>query len=262
MNEKNTNRELTVVVLSCDKYKDLWPVFARYFKAYWGNCPYRVCLLTNEESFQEAGIASLQTGKDVGWSDSLISALNQIDSKFVLFLFDDIFPCSFLRNDIIVDAISFLERVGGTCVRLRSTRFPLIPVPNEPAMGRLSTRLPYRNALPISIWDRVKLLTYLKPGESAWDFETKANFRTECDEKIYAIRQDHFNWIHAVVKGRWFRGAYHKVVTEIPEYTASRPVMSVWEQFLMNAYTATRRLFITTFGVRAFKAFHKIRWSV
>jgi hypothetical protein len=129
-------------------------------------------------------------------------------------------------------------------------------------MGRLSTRLPYRNALPISIWDRVKLLTYLKPGESAWDFETKANFRTECDEKIYAIRQDHFNWIHAVVKGRWFRGAYHKVVTEIPEYTASRPVMSVWEQFLMNAYTATRRLFITTFGVRAFKAFHKIRWSV
>jgi hypothetical protein len=261
MSEKNSKRDLTVLVLSCDKYKDLWPVFSHYFKAYWADCPFRVRLLTNEESYQEAGITSLQAGKDVGWSDSLISALNQIDSKFVLFLYDDIFPTSPFKNDIIVGATSFLERTGGTCVRLRRTRLPLIPVPNEPAVGRLSTRLPYRNALPISIWDRAKLLTYLRPGESAWDFETKAGVRTQCDEGIYAIRQDHFTWIHAVVKGRWFRGAYRQVLTEIPGYAASRPVMSAWQQTLMDAYRVARRLFIKAFGLRIFKAMHRIRWS-
>ncbi len=263
MSAENPNRDLTIVVLSSDNYKDLWPVFAHYFKVYWGNCPYRVCLLTNQEGFQEDGIACLQTGRDVGWSDSLISALKQIDSKFVMFMHEDTLPSSAFNNDIILGAMGFLEKVGGTCVKLRRGRFPfpLSPVPHEPAVGRLSTRLPYRNALFISIWDRLKLLKYLKPGESAWDFETKANSRTECDEEFYSLWNDPFRFVHAVAKGRWLRSAYREVLKEIPGYTTSRPIMSTWEDALVNVYIVARGVFIKTFGVGIFKVIHKVRWG-
>lgn len=262
--ESTEGLDLSILVLSCDRYKDLWPVFNHYFEAYWGDCPFPTYLLTNEETFPSRRITSLSTGPDVGWSDSLISGLSQIKTKFVLFVHEDMLPHSSFRNDIIISTMSFLEKVGGTCVKLRRGRFPfpLSPVPNEPAMGRLSTRLPYRNALFISIWDRLKLLKHLKPGESAWDFETKANSRTECDEEFYAVREDHFKFIHAVIKGRWVRSAYHQVLIEIPGYTTSRPIMSAREEFLLNAYIAARELFLKTFGVRIFKAIHKVRWSV
>jgi hypothetical protein len=248
--------------MSCDKYKDLWPVFNHYFETHWSDCPFPAYLLASEETFRSRRITSLSTGPYVGWSDSLISGLSQIDTKFVLFVEGDMLPISSFRNDIIISTMSFLEKVGGTCVKLRRGGFPLSPVPNEPAMGRLSTRLPYRNALHISIWDRLKLLKHLKPGESPWDFETKANSRTECDEEFYAVREDHFKFIHAFVKARWVRSAYHQVLIEIPGYTTSRPIMSAWEESLLNAYIAGRGLFIKTFGVRIFKAIHKVRWSV
>jgi len=265
--EPGSGLDLSILVLSYDKYKDLWPVFNHYFEAYWGDCPFPAYILTNEETFRGPRIVSLSTGPrdpDVGWSDSLISGLSQINTKFVLFLHEDTLPTSSFRNDIIISTMSFLEKVGGTCVKLRRGRFPfpLSPVPNEPAMGRLSTRLPYRNGLYISIWDRLKLLKHLKPGESAWDFETKANSRTECDEEFYSVREDHFKFIHVVSKGRWVRSAYHQVLTEIPGYKASRPVMSARDESLMNAYFAARGLFLETFGVRVFKAIHKVRWSV
>jgi hypothetical protein len=253
--------DLSILVLSCDRHKDLWPVFNYYFEAYWGDCPVPVYILANEETFQSRRITSLYTGPDVSWSASLISALNQINTKFVSFVHEDTLPHSPFRQDIIISTMSFLEKVGGTCVKLRRFPFPLSPVANEPAMGRLSTRLPYRNYLFISIWDRLKLLKHLKPDESSFDWETKANSRTECDEEFYSVREDHFRFLHALVKGRWIRSAYRQVLTDIPGYTASRPIMSAREESVFNAYVAAHGLFIKTFGVRIFKAIHKVRWS-
>jgi hypothetical protein len=259
---ENANSDLSVLVLSCDKYKDLWLVFAHYFQAHWGNCPYPVYLLTNEESFQHDRIVSLQTGKDTGWSDSLISALNQIETQYVLFLQEDAFFNLDIDNGLVVNGLHFLGKLGGTTVKLRPARFPGAPLPDAPSFARISSHTPYRNGLFLSIWNRSRLLTYLRPGESAWDFETRAGDRTESDTGFYSARHGNFKFIHGVIKGRWVRSAYHQVLIEIPGYTTSRPIMSAREESLLNAYIAARGLFIKIFGVRIFKAIHKVRWSV
>lgn len=255
------SRDLSLLVLSCDKYKDLWDVFAHYFRTNWPDCPFPVYLLTNEETHQADGIVSLQTGADVGWSDSVIRALAKLQSKYVLFLMDDTFLHVPFQTSVVLDALEFLERAGGTCVKLRPLPFPLQGVPGEVSYGRLSADTPYRNGLFMSIWNRPCLLGYLKKGESAWQFETLASSRTEADKGFYAVRQDHFKFIHAIIKGRWIRSSFERVSKDLPGYTTSRPVMSVGDEWLFEAYFAIRKAFLSLAGVRAFKLAHRLKWS-
>ena len=259
--EMTAAQNLSLLVLSCDKYRDIWDVFAHYFRINWLDCPFPVYLLTNEETYRSDGIVSLQTGADVGWSDSVITALERLESKYILFLMDDAFLQLPFQTSVVMDALEFIERVGGTCVKLRPLPFPLQGVAGEVSYGRLSADTPYRNGLFMSIWNRSRLLTYLKKGESAWQFETLASSRTEADNGFYAVRQDHFKFIHAIIKGRWIRSSYERVLKELPGYATSRPIMSVGDEWLFEAYFAVRKAFLTIAGVRVFKLAHRLKWS-
>jgi hypothetical protein len=260
MSEENTNLELATLVLSCDKYKDLWVPFSHFLKTRWRQYPWNIYLLANEECFQDSRIVSIQTGKDRGWSDSLISALNQLNSKYVFFLHEDTFVLSPYEADIFRRAVSFLEKVGGTCVKLCPVPCPDVQVVGETAFGQLSSQIPYRNNLFMSIWNRSRLLSYLQPGETAWDFETIGRKRSECDKAFYAAWEHHFDYLNAVIKGRWVPSALDKVRSEIPGYTTTLPVMSRWEELVFKAYCIARKAFIGIFGVRAFKAIHEKKW--
>ena len=258
----NAAQNLCLLVLSCDKYRDLWDVFAHYFRINCPECPFPVRLLTNEDAYTSDGIVSLQTGADVGWSDSVISALGQLESKYVLFLMDDAFLDLPFQTSVVKDALDFIERVDGTCLKLRPLPFPVEEVAGEAAYGKLLPGTPYRNGLFMSIWNRARLLAYMRKGESAWQFETLASSRTEADNGFYAARQDHFKFIHAVIKGRWIRSSYQRVIKDLPHYAASRPIMSASDELLFEAYFAARKAFLVVAGVRVFKLAHRLKWSL
>lgn len=258
----NAAQTLSLLVLSCDKYRDLWGVFSHYFRLHWPDCPFPVYLLTNEATHRSDRIISLQTGVDVGWSDSVISALGQLESKYVLFLMDDAFLDLPFHTSVVKAALDFIERVDGTCLKLRPLPFPVEEVAGEAAYGKLLPGTPYRNGLFMSIWNRARLMAYMRKGESAWQFETLASSRTEADNGFYAARQDHFKFIHAVIKGRWIRSSHKRVLKDLPGYATSRPIMSARDELLFEAYFAARKAFLGLAGVRVFRLAHRLKWSV
>lgn len=55
---RNTN-DCTIVVSTCDAYRDLWPAFFALFKRYWPDCPYKIVLNTETLDFQWPGFLAL-----------------------------------------------------------------------------------------------------------------------------------------------------------------------------------------------------------
>ena len=59
-----------VLVLSCDKYSDLWSPFIRQFKKFFPFEGYKIYLGSNLVACTEVGIIPILSGEDVDWSTS------------------------------------------------------------------------------------------------------------------------------------------------------------------------------------------------
>ena len=79
--------DITILVNSCDFYEDAWDPFFKLLKIQWPNCPYKIALNTEKKVYQcdFMNVRTIKTGKEVSWTARLRSALNQIDSEYVLF---------------------------------------------------------------------------------------------------------------------------------------------------------------------------------
>ena len=43
---KDFDKNLTILVTSCDKYSDLWIPFIKLFRKFWSDCPYKLVLIS------------------------------------------------------------------------------------------------------------------------------------------------------------------------------------------------------------------------
>ena len=68
--------EIAFIVLSCDNYSDLWPLFISQFEKNWPDCPFDKFISTNFLSTNSNSFNDIKIGKDDSWSDSVIKTLN------------------------------------------------------------------------------------------------------------------------------------------------------------------------------------------
>lgn len=43
-----TDKNLSIVIYSCYKNKDMWQAFSFFFQKFWNDCPFKVVLLTDK----------------------------------------------------------------------------------------------------------------------------------------------------------------------------------------------------------------------
>jgi hypothetical protein len=77
---KNTmnKNDTALLVISCDKYADLWEPFLYFFNKNWPDCPLDKYFIANEKSVPDPHFKTIQLKDDISWSDNLIKALNQL----------------------------------------------------------------------------------------------------------------------------------------------------------------------------------------
>ena len=49
-------KKIAFVVLTCDKYSDLWPMYIHFFEKNWQDCPYDRYFVTNHDNFPNLSI--------------------------------------------------------------------------------------------------------------------------------------------------------------------------------------------------------------
>ena len=197
MGDKNN---LSILVLSCDKYSDLWSPFFECFFKYWPDCEYPVYLGTNERHFNDKRVKTLLAGKDKDWSSSFKKIIEQVDSEYVFVILEDLFLIRVVDNLKFKECFDILKKNNFNHCHVRFHLKPELIIEN--GIGVYSKGMPYRVNV-LGLWRKDYLLKILIDGESPWNFEIMGSYRSSYDDGFYCLPGEIFKTINTVEKGKW-----------------------------------------------------------
>lgn len=211
---------LSIVVSSCDAFKDCWEPFIYSIKRYWADCHYHIYILSNfDEIDTPHGISFIKVGEDKMFASNLKVVLKRIDSDYIIYLQDDYWLNKKVDNNRITSHINYC--VNNQIDYMRLT-FPFQSGKNVNGIYRqhvLSQR--YAICLQAAIWNRNTLSSLLRDGDSGWDFEYKIQkyaIQSHIRVKALGIKREFadggFNYVRGtgVRKGRWTIEGYKFLV--------------------------------------------------
>lgn len=193
-----------ILIISCDKYSDLWDGFFFFFWKNWHNCPYKIYLGSNTLSYtKDKRIHTILSGKDIDWSTSLKKILSQIPEKNILIWPDDAFIVSPVQNKQVKKCIDFLIKKKAKNIHCRPPPAG-DSITHTSFIGKIQKGTPYRVNLE-GLWNKEYLQKVLIEGESPWNFEIMGSYRTSYEDGFYSVHKPLFDFLHLVEKGRFIR---------------------------------------------------------
>ena len=239
---KSFKNKFAILILSCDKYADLWPIFFELFWRYWPDCPLNIYLITNKLSISDNRVRCLCMGEDISWSDNLIKALKSVNEEYIMLFVDDTFLIHHVNTKKIIFFLHWMYSKKINYLRLMPSPKPDIPYNNY--IGEISKGSIYRASIPFSVWRKNILLDLLVKGESAWAFEVYGSIRSDKYEDFYSCRLRNFTYIHGVIKGKWSGRAVRRLRSMgFKIDVTKRDIMSLKEEFIWHLLLIRSRLF-------------------
>ena len=215
---------IAFVILSCDKYSDLWDICVDRLRRHWPDIPMDIYMIANYKRCEHPGVTTLLVGDDKDWSSTVRAAITQLVQPYVFFWFEDALLDQDINNENIVRYFEWAMENKARYLRLRN-----MPRPNErvaPNIGKLYPNMPYRNTCFSALWERDVFLEILNDGESAADFEMIGTGRSDVHDGFYGIYRPELHYIHGVVRGRWIGSSLRALHRAGDQLVPQREVMS------------------------------------
>lgn len=229
------NEDLALIVLSCDRFASLWPLFFNRLSKYFPQNFANIYLLTNFLSFEQHidhNIEVFDVGEDISWSSNLRKILDAIDEQNILIMMDDAPLAKCLDRRDLQNYYDLFQKKEMNYLNLKAS-----PLPNcniEDAVGMLRPKTGYRAAVVPCLWKKSILLELLRDEESAWEFEINGSNRSDDYPGFYSVRSPVIIFDHIIIKGKIERRVYSKL-TKLGEETGLMfPVMSISESIFHN----------------------------
>lgn len=227
--------QLTLLVLSCDKFYDTWEPLNYSLSKYWNAKKIPIHLLTNHKLPNYNNINVINVGDDVSWSQNLIYCLKNVSQEYVLLWLDDVFITSKVDTDRIIEDFNWVVQNEISYLRLRRTDQKKA----RPNYFKISNDSMYRTSIFCSIWKKDVLESLLEPEENAWQFELRGSKRSIMYEKFYQVAEDRISYLHAIEKGIWNLKAIRWMKKNKLNYDLDyRKAMSVIEylNYVLNSF--------------------------
>lgn len=223
--------ELSVLVVSCDHYSDLWLPFFSLFWKYWPDCPYQVYLGANQLTYDDQRVTTVLTRDDPSWAESTRRMVQRVPSDYLLVLLEDFLFRDSVATGEIEQCFQSLRALGGGYLRLKPFPKPDRSVSGHPWIGEIKPGAPYRAALQAAIWRKDVLLSLLVDGETAWDMEVLGSRRSDAlPESFYSVWKPVLEYRAGITYGKWVPFAVRICQKEaVPVDLAARSVMSTQE---------------------------------
>jgi len=212
-----------LLVNSCDKFEDCWDPFFKLFSIYWPECSSEIYLNTERKDYTygELNIVPVKCaeneaeGTRLTWSECLLKALDKIDSDIILYMQEDYFLKDYVKHDLVNKYVQLmLENEDIDCIHL--TDQALQPQEDSSEYEKLYpviTNQRYHISCQAALWRKKTLRSYLRPYESAWEFEEFGSKRASIlKPSIYTVDKQ---WVKlgefeiipyiftGIVQGRW-----------------------------------------------------------
>lgn len=239
VDSKNT----ALLVLSCDKYSDIWQPFFDFLFKHWSDCPYPIYLGANEQTYIHPRVQTIHSGKARDWSNDTIAILNQIPESNVIILLEDYFVYAHPDQSLLDRSIDLLNKERAVFMRIACfpsdhfVDYAYDEMKETPEFVVTRKDAQYRVNLQAGIWNKEKLVQLIVPGESPWAFETEGTKRSrKTDDVFLGIKETKgLRFVHgpipylctALSRGVWMRDAIELCEKNgIPLNTRDRPIES------------------------------------
>lgn len=202
--------DASIVVVSNDGYRDVWPGFFAMMARFWPDRPYPLYLISNRLAPLDNRAASIQVGEDLSWSRTLARGLERVPSRYVLLMLEDFFLTGPVDTAKVRALHEAAVALGAGYLRLAGNPNPDAPLARYPDLGTIAKGASYRTSLQMAFWDRAVLRDLLREDESAWQFELAGSRRSDGIAAPFLSVYDGISPIpyqHTVRRGKWMQEA-------------------------------------------------------
>lgn len=173
--------DVSLLVMSCDKYRSAWYPYFELIKKYWPKHPQKVFLSTETRGYTTEGIdiITINSGKVEPWSQRLITVLSKIETEYVIFSLEDFFLLGPVKQERIEECLQWM-RNDSTIAECRLTTYDTIRGQNynNSDFALCPATHPFRIDAQIAIWRKKYLISVLNPLETPWQFEPNSSKRS------------------------------------------------------------------------------------
>lgn len=119
--EKSNQKDLSIIIYSCWKNRDMWEIFSKLFRKYWSDCAYPVVLVTDKFQETEAEyVFDKIVELDDTWGNMILGAIEQTNTKYTMLWMDDYLLCDYVSNDDIQQQLNRAMELHVANLRLSS----------------------------------------------------------------------------------------------------------------------------------------------
>lgn len=241
------DNRITLYVSSPYSYKDIFDAFYKCYSMFWKNPSIPFVLSTNYQANYD-GIKVISSGDlNDGWVDRSLNALQQVDSKYILLMCDDLFINKEINESQVLHIVEVMERYNLNFCRLNPSKDGVV-LEGEQNLLHLYKTTPYAKNLQIGIFNREYLINTIKEGNrSAWDIESdwqQESIKSDrvLFEDVIGVKISIISYIHGVWKGTLYPGAVKKLEKLGIHIDGDRPLMSKKKELLQEIKIFTRAL--------------------
>lgn len=171
----SADNNMTVLMVSCDKYFDVAKLSIDLLLENWPDCKYKIIVSTEKKPHYNSRIHCILCGEGASWTQEVIKAIDMIDTPYVFLIVDDLFFCgkvdSKLINDILCTIIDNAIRYYNFPLHKKKNK-RYVSIEGMDYLEMIPADIPYGVTIGKGIWDRVELMKVLGDGsKSAWEIE-------------------------------------------------------------------------------------------
>jgi hypothetical protein len=197
-----------LLVVSCDRYADLWQPFFQLFHLRWPSCPFPVFLGTNHKSYADPNVTTIAIGDDESWASGLRRMLEELQTDYVIMFLEDFLLTGPVDGSRIKRMVALARDEELGCLRLVS-ELPLADPPTRALaarddVGEITKGTLNRVTAQVAIWRVETLMKLLIPGATAWEFEMVGSLLSErLPDPFWGVWEGAVRYEQVVEKGKW-----------------------------------------------------------
>lgn len=198
---------MKILVLSCDKNVDLFPLYKHCIEKYWPNHPeifYSTETIINPYYKTICKNYPLQQ-----WTRRIRETVEEIDDDYILIMVDDIFLQKPVNNDKVLTLTNYFDD-NVASLNLQPSGFDKNDFPYRNDIKQRSQDGEFKNSVMCSLWKKDKLLSVLDYDTNPWQFEWDNKHKGYT--YLITYRGDYLNWgftnktwRFGLHEGKWFR---------------------------------------------------------
>lgn len=202
--------DLTIMMTSCNAYRDILDIHDILFKKNWKDCPFEKILVVDKfeegkgdciwDEIVEAG----EKAEGANGVLRLIKGLDQIKSTYVLLLQEDSLLYDCVDTKLILEILNLAKKYDAGNIRLVINPKTDVVFSKEEQLLEYPKGMAYRIAIQPGIWKTDFLRKLVAGYMSPADIERDGSFKScKYKEPVLCYSKCAYPYINAIQRGKW-----------------------------------------------------------